>query len=1046
MRKSYSKIFGFLSQTVALLLLTTMAVAQTVVTGKVTDSKDNAPVAGANVTAKGTRTVVQTNAGGNFKITVPANASVLVISSSGFVRQEVTIGGRSNIDVQLLQNNQQLNEVVVVGYGSQRRREVTGAIAKVGGDKLTALPTPSFEASLQGRVAGVQVSQSSGLSGGASYVRIRGIASVSAGGEPLYVIDGIPVTSDPLTYSNNVANKNNEYLVRQGFQQNPLATINPNDIESVEVLKDAGAAGIYGSRGANGVILITTKRGKSGKPKFNFSSKVGFSTPSVKPDFVNGAEWVQLRQEAWTNDGNTGFAPMPNNINRTTAAQTNTNWFDELTRVGVLQDYNFSVTYGKKIWRTFLGASYSDDQSYAVGNSFQRFGVRSNNDFTFSKNFKASVNLGFSKGINNRVPTGWSGGIGAAMSNALPIFPVKNPDGSFYTAAGNGNNPLYQIDQIKARSDDKRFIGGLTLDYVPIKNLTVRLTANGDILNNNNDRIESALWRNSPTAESRRFWLNVNNYNANLTATYNYELNKDNKFVFLLGTEYQYSQTRSKEYYLNANVTDPFWKDKASLDSAIVTYGNQNAGLLTGNDRLISDRRAFASYFGRINYAFKNKLFIQALARVDGSNVFGPNNRFGFFPAVSAAYMISEEEWFEKALPFVNQFKLRASYGITGNANIPTNRWIGTWTVQQSGNALYNGSPIAYPNNFENRDLKWETAENYDLGVEFGLFNNRLTGDVAYYNKLSKDVIMNQFVSTSGGYGNNATYFRNLGKVLNEGVELSLNGTLIKQRDLIVSVNFNAAKNFNKVLDVQGLGPDAIQSGTNETRILEGYPLGSLYSNYYVGVDPNDGLPIWLDKNGYTTKQFSLDNRRPIGKLIPDWTGGFGANVQYKGFELNTLFVYAEGLNVWDNSGKFQFQGLSTQNWNFRRDFLDRWTKPGDQAKYPRLYYNQMYPGLSGQSDFSSSMFMYKGDYLRLRELTIAYRLPAKMLERLKLSAARIYATGFNLFLWTKYPNGDPEVNRDADGGQTDRNMSPNVTYLTPPQARTFTFGINVSF
>jgi TonB-dependent starch-binding outer membrane protein SusC len=1046
MGKSYRKILGILSQTVALLLVGTLAVAQTVVTGKVTDTKDNSPVAGVNVLAKGTRTIVQTGADGSYRISVPANVSVLVFTSSGYTRQEVAIGGRSSLNVQMVQNNQQLNEVVVIGYGSQRRKEVTGAIAKVGGDKLTALPTPSFEASLQGRVAGVQVSQSSGLSGGASYVRIRGIASVSAGGEPLFVIDGIPVTSDPLTYSNNVANGNNEYLVRQGFQQNPLASINPNDIESVEVLKDAGAAGIYGSRGANGVILITTKRGKSGKPKFNFSSKVGFSTPSVKPAFVNGAEWVQLRQEAWTNDGNTGFAPMPNNINRTLAAQTNTDWFDELTRVGVLQDYNLSVTYGKKIWRTFLGGSFSDDQSYAVGNSFRRYGIRNNNDFTFSSKFKASLNLGYNIGINNRVPTGWSGGIGAAMSNALPIYPVKNADGSFYNAAGNGNNPLYQIDQVKARSIDKRFIGGLVFDYTPIKNLVIRLNGNADLLRNDNDRIESALWRNAPTAESRRFWLDVRNYNANLTATYNYQLNSNNKFVFLAGTEYQYTETRSKEYYLNANVTSPFWKDKASLDSAIITYGNQNAGRLTGNDRLIADRRAFASYFGRVNYAYKNKLFLQALARVDGSNVFGPNNRFGFFPAVSAAYVMSEEAWFEKALPFVNQFKVRASYGITGNANIPTNRWIGTWTVQQAGNALYNGAPIAYPNNFENRDLKWETAQNYDLGLEFGLFNNRLSGDVSYYNKLSKDVIMNQFVSNSGGYGNNATYFRNLGRVLNEGVEMSLNAVLVKNKDLTVSVNFNAANNYNEVQDVQGLGPDAIQSGTNETRILEGYPLGSLYSLQYMGADPTDGLPIWLDKNGNTTKQFSLDNRRPVGKLIPDWTGGFGANIQYKGFELNTLFVYAEGLNVWDNSGKFQFQGASTQNWNFRRDFLDRWTKPGDQARYPRLYYNQLYPGLSAQSDFSSSMFMYEGDYLRMRELTLAYRLPARLLQKLKLSAARVYATGFNLFLWTKYPNGDPEVNRDADGGQTDRNMSPNVTYLTPPQARSFTFGINVSF
>jgi hypothetical protein len=284
---------------------------------------------------------------------------------------------------------------------------------------------------------------------------------------------------------------------------------------------------------------------------------------------------------------------------------------------------------------------------------------------------------------------------------------------------------------------------------------------------------------------------------------------------------------------------------------------------------------------------------------------------------------------------------------------------------------------------------------------------------------------------------------------MNQGVEIGLIGEVVKTTDLTWAVSVNIAKNTNEVLDTKGLGPDAIRSGTNETRIVEGYPLGSSYTIVYVGTDPADGLPIWLDPNGKETKVFPdiQYSRRVVGKLIPDWTGGFGTNLKYKNFELNALFVFSTSVDVWDNSGKFQFQGVSqTQNWNFRQDFNDHWQKPGDVTRYPRLYYDKLYPGLSAGYAFSSSMFLYKGDYLRLRELTLGYNLTPKTLRKTGVKNARLFVTGMNLLLWTKYPNGDPEVNRDADGGVTDRNMSPNVTYLTPPQARSILFGLNLSF
>ena len=1029
------------------LLLSIAAIAQEKrVTGRVTDATGKG-VPGVSVTVKGQTRGAISSDDGSFSLTVPNPNTTLVASSVGFVAQEVSLNGRSAIDIVLQTAAGNLNEVVVIGYGTQRRREVTGAISKVSADKIVAVPTPSFEAALQGRVAGVQVSQSS-LAGGASYVRIRGIASVSAGGDPLYVIDGIPVTSDVFSYATGAGG--DEWKIRSGFQQNPLAAINPNDIESIEVLKDAGAAGIYGSRGANGVILITTKRGRNGKPQFNFSSKLTGSRPSVRPEFVNTTEWMQLRQEAWENDGNTGLAPTPFGLSRQQIMNTNTDWWDLLTRTGLSQDYSLSMSLGSNKYRYFVSGNFNNDESFAVGNKFQRYGIRNNFDYTFSPKFKTSVNLAWNRGVNYRIASGWAGGIGAAQREALPFLKPYNDDGSYFVAAGRYNrNPLMQINEMQWRSVDDRFLGGVSFDYVAAKNLTLRAAGNIDYFTNNQDRFESAILRNTPlVGGSDRFTNDIYNYNANLTANYNYEVNDQNKFTFLLGTEYQYSQANAKNYFLyDTAAVGPFWKNEDLLNhpKTAIGYPNQRPNVEESKWK-IADRWAFISYFTRVNYSYKSKLFLQALARIDGSSRFGPNNRFGFFPSVSAAYILTEDAFFREALPFFSNLKLRTSYGITGNANIPSFQYLQTWTYQRTGTNLYNGQPILYPNNLENPDLKWERLNNFDAGLEFGLFKGRLTGEVAYYNKISRDVLLQVNLSPSIGLGGQV--FRNVGKVKNEGLELTANLKLVDKKDFTISINGNAARNYNEVLDLQGIGPDDINTGTDEGRLLTGYPLGTRYSVVYLGVDPADGYPIFLGENGKSTKTWpGLNARRPVGKNIPDWVGGFGGNVTYKNFELTTLFVFSTGLNIWDNSGKYQFFGVGREGiYNFRKDYLDHWRQPGDVTRYPRLSYGNNYPGWPGLDIASSSMLVHKGDYLRMRELTLAYRFGGSLMNKLHLRSARLFVTGTNLLLFTDYPAGDPEINRDADGGVTARNMNPNVNFLTPPQPKSITVGLNVSF
>jgi TonB-linked SusC/RagA family outer membrane protein len=1028
---------------VQMLVLTCISVttfAQTQVSGRVTNAKDDSPAAGVTVTVKGARTAVKTSPEGIYTITVPSTGT-LVFTSVNFVSKEVPVEGKSVVNVPLVSQTTNMDEVVVVGYGTQRKREVTGTISRVNAAQVTATASPSFEASLQGRVAGVQVSTASGLAGAGSYVRIRGIASVSAGGDPLYVIDGIPVSSDPLALETNAASSG--YKLRSGFTQSPLASINPDDIESIDVLKDAGAAGIYGSRGANGVILITTKRGKLGKPKFNFSTKIGFVQPSVKPHLLNSAQWIQLRQEAYENDGHTGQVPLPNNLPYSQVA--NTDWFDVLTQTGITQDYNLSMNYGTKKFKSYVGGTYGGDESYAIGNKFSRKSIRGNFDYTFSPKFKAILTSSYSNGINDRVPTGWAGGIGSALSDALPIYAPYNANGSYNILNAN---PLVPIKENKFRSKDNRLLGGLSLIASPIKNLDLKATGNIDNYKNitdqfNNNKIYAAANNNA----AERWDTKVKNYNVNATATYRYNLNTQNVFTFLAGGEYQRTNTETRHMYKSdSTVTGPFYKNEDLLTGAPVDYPKNFPGI-SRKDSLTADKVSFISYFARVNYAYKNKLFLQALARVDGSSKFGPNNKYGFFPAISAGYVLSDEKFIKDAAPFINYLKIRSSYGITGNASIGSFKYLDNFNYSAgNGNAPYNGAGTLAQTQVKNPDLKWETANNFDAGIEFGFFKNKISGDIGYYNKRSKDVLLN--INLEEGYGIGAsTIYQNIGKVSNEGIELSLTGKIIDQKNISLSVFANAAHNTNEVLYAGGYSPDQIQSGTNETRVLVGYPLGTSYTVIFKGVDPADGLPIYLDANNKLTKVYPdvATNRRAAGKLIPDWVGGFGANFKYHNLEINTLFAFSTGLSIWDNSGKKQFLGVSSGvNWNLRTEFLDRWTKPGDVTMYPRMVYDQFYPGVANADQFSSSLFLYKADYLRLRELTLAYNLiPANRKSR--ISNIRFFITGTNLFVWTKYKGGDPEVNRDGDS-VADRNMSPNVTYLTAPQARTIQTGISVNF
>jgi TonB-dependent starch-binding outer membrane protein SusC len=1020
-----------------------MAQSRTV-TGRVLDAETKEPVPFATVQIKDTNRGTTTDLEGRFSLEIDANNSILVIRTLGYEIQEIELVNRTQINVQLRQSISELDELVVVGYGTQTKREITGSIAKVDGSSLRAVQVPSFEAGLQGLAAGVQVIQGSGLAGAGSVIRIRGLASVSSVGDPLYVVDGIPITNDQFLAAANWQNG--------AFNNNPLSAINPNDIESVEILKDAAAAGIYGSRGANGVILITTKRGQSGKPQFNYTSNFGTSNPVAKPKLVDGDTWLQLYQEAWENDGNTGQARLPNDLtwedaNRRSISyarlmrerygvslrdgfSNTTDWWDLLTQTGFRQNHDLSASWGKSNYKGWVGISYTDNDSYITGNNFKRGSIRANFDIELAKNLDLQISSSMSQAVNRRVRVAYTGGLGDAMSVALPIYPVFESDSTWFR---RGANPLFQAENFEGYTIDNRTINNFVLNYSPAEDFKISAFGGLDYLDQRNDQWESGDLINQPNSfgRSRRDIRWVTNYNVGLNAEYNQFLQNQHRLKYLLGTEYQRSTTSGVNNMVYNNVTSTMWKN-----------GNEftDAGAVFAEDqlfRLNNDRWSFLSFFARVNYALKDRYILQATVRSDGSSRFGSNNRFGFFPVLSSAWIVSEEDFLKRS-SVVSFLKLKATYGITGNSNIPSNQWIGTYrTIDAS---IYNGQPILFPERIANPDLKWETTANFDAGFEIGFLKDRITVEGSYFSRRTTDVIMNLTVPQSSGFGN---YWDNIGEIKNEGFDLTINSVNINRPNFRWSTNLNMGYVYNEVVSIGNYTEDAVSGGTNDTRIVVGYPVGTNYLIRFSRVDQATGRPVYLDGNGNETFIYDEQNDRvPVGSVLPDLTGGFSNNFTYKNWTLNTLFVFTLGGSIYDSSMKRQMMFVS--DWNMREDLGNRWRMPGDVADYPKVTLNPAEHG-NDKEWFNTDMWIFDGTFVRLRNLNISYNLPADFVNRLGLRGASFGIGGTNLFTFTRFPGLDPEIARDFDN-VTDRNMSPNITYLTPPQERAFNFTLNVSF
>ncbi|MEO6404007.1 MAG: SusC/RagA family TonB-linked outer membrane protein, partial [Ferruginibacter sp.] len=688
------KLFNFSFCFVLMLLSGFTGWAQQTISGKVTNASDGKGLPAVTVSVKGSRTTVQTNSSGNFTIKATPGAKLL-ISSVGFASQELIIAADGNeINVQLLEATQKLEDVIVVGYGTQRKKDLTGSIVKIGADKIANVPAPSFESALAGKAAGVQITTSNGLAGSGAIIRIRGISTINTQADPLIVIDGLPINMEGGILGGPTRNS-----VAQ--DRNPLANINPNDIESVEILKDASAAGIYGSRGANGVILITTKKGR-GKGKLTFSTRVGLSTPSLKPKFVNKDTWLAMRQEAWEADGNTG--PQQNLPGGLTLAQAQANpetdWWKLATQTGFSHEYNLAYSKGNKIYSAYLAGVFSKQESYVKYNDYTRLGLNGNFEYKKIKNLILGVRGALNSGVNNLLNNAWNGGLGLSMSTALPYYPVYNADGSYFRADGpttwefgnSGNNFLAQRDISRFRNTDKRYMVGGSATYNITKKITATTTAGYEAssgLFTGYNKFVTKLGTKATVSDKGNANYNISNYTSfNWGGTLNYvtQITRNIKFTGLLGAEYQEQKTRNQNFFVDTT-NSPLFEDGKN---AKYTSLKKTTPFTTSFNKL------YQSYFARTNFNFfDGKYNLQASLRRDQSSVFRDNNKVAYFPTVSGAWTISDARFMQSQTLF-NFLKIKGGWGLTGNDRIPWDAGYSRYDTSRSSGNNYGGNPTIF--------------------------------------------------------------------------------------------------------------------------------------------------------------------------------------------------------------------------------------------------------------------------------------------------------------------------------------------------------------
>jgi TonB-dependent starch-binding outer membrane protein SusC len=1056
----------------------------TTITGKVTSREDPAGLPGANVIVEGTSTGTVTDVNGNYSIEVNAGAT-LVFSSVGYISERIVVGSQSVINVVMVPDITALDEIVVVGYGALSKRDITGAVTSVKSEQLTKVQSPSVDAMLQGQGAGIQVNQATGVPGGPVRVMIRGTSSISAGTEPLWVVDGIPIN----------VNIGGEGSTRQGaIAQNPLASINPNDIESIEVLKDAAATAIYGSRGSNGVVLVTTKSGKTGVGGITVDYQTGVTQLAKTPaqmGFADRDQWLGLVNLSRANAGvagniqdNLGLLTVVNvgPSGLTSGDLANTNWFDEiLHNQGSFQEANLSTNKAFDNGNSFFSVNYRKDNGILKNNDFERISFRANIEYEPVNNLRTGVRLTGSYTNNQSVMNGGapsgndavaSGGFSAATGEALPIFPVFAPGEDqvlFNPTSGMNLRATTNRSLFRSSFENYRLLGGAYADYniAAVKGLSVRTEVSADVAAGNSIFWAAADLRPKGLNFAAQNFSNPRNTNVNLFATWARDFGPDHDINIVLGTE---SQRFSG---IGANLFGE------GIPGRNQEFGSPTAPIDRPPSAGFGGERYIRAYFSRANYKYKDRYLIGASFRRDGVSIFTPENRWSNFAALSAGWIISEEDFFQ-SLSFINFLKLRGSFGQTGNQNVPMDvTFIGTLDWPRYGNAA--GTQVL--RDVAVTDLTWETTNAYDLGIDFQMVDSRISGSIGYYRQDVVDLLFNVPVAPSAGlmFGGNSIW-GNVATMRNEGFEFDINTINISKGNFTWSTNFNFTTNRNQLLNInEELDARGQGVAAGLTRNISGKPLSTFFVAEYAGIDPQTGIPyiheidrVLFNTTGETVKtgnvipatSANIQNHRILQDKtgLPTFFGGLTNTFNYKGFELTALLTFQGGNWIYDNPTVGRTQ-VGLGNGNLYTDLIgNTWTEPGEVTRFPKLMWNNRFhinndglPQYNANGSFNNNQNfgiggtnqamdrnLFRGDFMRLRTLQVAYTLQQPMLNRLGLKGMRVFVSGNNILTVTAFPGWDPEILNL--GNAQARNLQQGSASAILPQMKTWMGGISITF
>lgn len=971
----------FLLISLTLWQLTAVAQVRTI-TGKVTSSEDGQPLPGVTILNKtaGVGVGVASDVNGRYSIQAKTGDK-LFFSFVGMKTEVVTVGALNVLDVKIKPEAEQIDEVVVIAYGGPRKKgTVTGAVSAVRGEVLDAKPVASFDQALQGQVAGVQITTSSGEPTAASSVRIRGISSIAAATAPLYIMDGVAIT------------------------EGDFSTLNMNDIENISVLKDASSTSIYGSRAANGVIVITTKRGKYGQDaRINFRAMYGVTNLlSGDFDMMNTAEILELEEELGLR--------FPEESTTKDLAKVNTNWMDEMFHQGKIQNYELSVNGGTERLQYYISGSYYGQDGIAPRSGLQRFVFRSNLEGRMKQWLKVGANV--SLGYSTYERTEGGGKTFNPAVAAIVTKPYYNPykaDGSFQENWDAVSNPLYQIAKHPSESEDLKLVGSFFAELNPVEGLYIKSLGGIDGM------LSRGSARSLPSyAENEKAGGNaVESYGRlfrfTLTNTINYQttINDRHSLIALLGQEAIYGEANSFAA-MNKGTRDDRLSSLSSGSVATLASGGNVEGY------------GYLSWFGRLEYNLDSKYFIDLSLRSDGSSRFAEGQRWSTFWSVGLMWNLKQEAFLENS-DWLSDARLSFSAGTSGNSEIGNYKYM-SWVANGS---TYNQLNGMYPvSSAGNRDITWEEIFSTNVGAEVMLWD-RLDLKVDWYQKTTSNMLLDVPLSLMTGY---SRMTQNIGEMSNRGLEVEAGGDVIRNLGGFKwNLRGNFAWNQNKLEKLYDGADEFLSSGTGQIYQV-GESLGSFFMPRFAGVNPANGDALWYDKNGNVTNIYSEDNAVLLGKsFYAPWNGGFTTTFSYKGLSLSAFFNWVAGRYVMNNNRFFiENTGIDyVQQWNMSKKMLNRWRKPGDVTDIPRA--DQI-------TQVNSDQWIDDASFLRLKNVTLSYNLPASWLKHTKvISSARIYAQGQNLITWTKFEGFDPEDDT-------------NVTFGRYPTSRQFTFGLDVSF